>query len=95
MKITNGPVKKRQEELRAEANKGCDVCPCCGEDKPRYEYALTDDTDRGIVTTIPRHKRVGIIRKRWIITDMYICKTCGARWESEPYEEVVDRDAKY
>lgn len=58
------------------ANKGCDVCPCCGE---KYgERRLRIPTCKTWAT--------GIFKTKHYKVDVYNCDSCGASWESEPYE---------
>lgn len=39
MKITRDSRKADKRQLtKAEANKGCDICPCCGETKSIFDY---------------------------------------------------------
>lgn len=75
MKITK--TSKRMSELKTAkeiANKGCDKCPCCGE----------------IYNGLPLEKswyQGRLFRKgRYMKIDCYTCDSCGAEWESEPYE---------
>lgn len=55
------------------ANKGCDICPCCGE-----EYG----------SKIPacRTWAAGIFKTKYYKVNIYNCDSCGASWESDPYE---------
>lgn len=51
MKITRDSRKVDKRKLaKAEANKGCDICPCCGETKSIFDYigyVLGRHTDSG------------------------------------------------
>lgn len=67
------------EKRRIEANKGCNICPNCGETR---EFYFEGNNMKGMGrTTIAYHNR-------WIksyYTDVYNCFTCGCEWESDPY----------
>ena len=59
------------------ANKGCDKCPCCG--KPcDNTLALAKTWYEGGLFKKGRHMKV----------KCYSCSSCGAEWESDPYEWV-------
>ena len=74
MKITKTASKaaeyKRNQEI---ANAGCDVCPCCGETK-------------SVMPTAQISWLKGFLRMKHMRCDYYICRKCGAEWESEPYQ---------
>lgn len=97
MKITKRPdVENPKKILKQKALEGCNTCPCCGETR---QYL---DTKR-IIEAIQNNKLIsyegvdclgevyigGIfnIFKNIVVT-RYKCHTCGAEWESEPYEHV-------
>lgn len=69
--------------MRKRANKGCDVCPCCGEDKPTTYYNPFEP--KGILTG--SKKRGSGFFSSLMVCDLYVCKTCGAEWESDPYPD--------
>ncbi len=49
MKITKTSEEALQRfRARAEANRFCDKCPCCGEAKKHLEY-LRDGIEKGII----------------------------------------------
>lgn len=73
MKITRiAKYPTIMQHERYEANIGCDICPCCGEDKE-------------IAKTFYSFQK-GFIRKKMYGVDRYFCKKCESRWESECFE---------
>lgn len=71
----------KKELKRMQANKGCNVCPNCGESKPYY--IAENGKWKGVhqsVFTIKHHKFFKVYN-----TDPYKCYTCGCEWESDPY----------
>lgn len=78
-----------QEEEKKRANMGCDVCPCCGENRS-FDKCIRDGVGfKGISSIrINRNRSVGSIffgKTESTTVDIYDCHTCGAEWESEPY----------
>lgn len=72
LKISDKPTVMQKE--RTEANKGCDICPCCGnEDIKQYLDPVT-------------YKKGFWFWKRFYRIDCYTCQECNARWQSEPFE---------
>lgn len=69
--------------MRKKANKGCDVCPCCGENMPTTYYGPFEF--KGILTG-PQKRGNGFFSSL-MVCDLYFCKTCGAEWESDPYPD--------
>lgn len=69
---------------RRQANRGCNVCPCCGENKPTTSYSLFEN--KGILSGLQKHG-TGFF-SQGMVWDLYSCKTCGAEWESAPYPYV-------
>lgn len=72
-------------EAREKANVGCYyLCPRCGENRDVLYCVDRGITNEGIVDTIVETicKDTG---KR-IRVDHYRCMTCGAEWQSRPYE---------
>ena len=62
---------------RETANKGCNVCPCCGENR----------MDGCIDHTFKTWKRWSwLLQTKNMKADCYHCLSCGAEWESDPYE---------
>lgn len=83
MKITRqSKTDYTKEELKCiQANKGCNICPNCGESKPFYI------TKKGKSKGVLKHLFVTEHHKlfRYYRTDSYECCTCGCKWESDPY----------
>lgn len=77
MRITKtSDAENRARMARDIANRGCNVCPCCGESKFVLDYLKEGIINKGIldgITSLYGHK------------DFYVCKTCGAEWKSDPY----------
>lgn len=68
------------------ANIGCNKCPCCGETKQSTEYILIGEWNKGIVSGLQKTWAEGFFKMKSMKCDCYHCLTCGAQWESEPYE---------
>lgn len=68
------------------ANIGCDTCPCCGETKQSIDYFIAGEFNKGIVSGIQKTWAQGFFKMKSMKCDCYNCLTCGAKWESEPYE---------
>lgn len=66
------------------------ICPCCGETR-KLQIIRDGLTGRnkfvGTDFIFTRTKRKGIIRTKLICTDVFMCHTCGAEWEGDPYEK--------
>ena len=62
---------------KEKANEGCDRCPCCGRKcgLNGLRLPMSNKTWYG-----------GFLKTRHYQIDTYICSSCGAEWESEPYE---------
>lgn len=59
---------------KQNANIGCDKCPCCGE---AYHG----------LAPIKTWMEGGLFRTaKYMKVDCYTCRSCGAEWESDPYE---------
>lgn len=85
MKITKtSEYANRLKSAKAKANKGCLTCPCCGENKFTTEYSVFED--KGILAGLQRSWVEGLFRTKNMCCDVYHCCTCGAEWESDPYE---------
>ena len=77
--------RKRSDKERANA--GCHKCPCCGEEKTFAQYISEGVFDKGLSGAgVCRTWAEGFIRIKHMKCDCYYCKTCGARWESDPYQ---------
>ena len=88
MKITKTNKEYLNEiQRKKSANKGCKVCPCCGENKTWEHYMKKGKLDKGILAGgMVRSWAEGFFKTRIMSVDYYKCITCGAEWESEPYE---------
>lgn len=89
MKITRTAKEEAAYNSRREiANIGCNKCPCCGETKTLSEYFKEEGVLKGISGGIYKSwYEGGLFRKsRHMRSDCYTCNTCGAQWESDPYE---------
>lgn len=88
MRITRTPQDREFQATRKKiANRGCNVCPCCGETKSWTQYMKEGILNKGIDGgLICKAWAEGLFHTRYIRVDCYSCNTCGAEWESEPYE---------
>ena len=87
MKITKTSEKIAQLNAnKMLANIGCKVCPCCGETENALEYISEGIYNKGIFSGVTRTFTKGIIKLKVMEVDCYKCETCGAEWESDPYE---------
>lgn len=90
MRITK--TAERVSELKhAEriVNIGCNKCPCCGETKQHWDYFRKGIYDKGLSSVGTCKTWVdGLFRMKHMKCDCYKCYTCGAEWESEPYQWV-------
>lgn len=87
MRITkNRTQHKAAESMRIIANRGCDVCPICGETKTLGQYISKESIVlKGISGGTHKTKVKGIFNTHVMHADCYHCLTCGAEWESEWY----------
>lgn len=85
MKITktNKDVM-RMNNRKLIANEGCHICPCC--DETERLYFDSENGTKGIVDGIIKTWHEGFFKTRHMRVDCYVCYTCGAEWESEPYQ---------
>lgn len=71
----------KEELRRIQANKDCNICPNCGEDKPYYMDG--NGKWKGV------HQMLFTVKHRRFLkvyyTDPYICYSCGCEWESDLY----------
>lgn len=75
MKITKYPNDMDPYKIAEDlARKECKVCPCCG----RRESVMERWCDN--------EKTVGIIHRKTINWLSFKCLSCGAQWDSEPFE---------
>ena len=84
---------EKLKEAEHIAKLGCDKCPCCGETKTTNDYYFDEHIiSKGIEDDGVVRKWVGRMKdKKLYETAYYKCLTCGARWESEPYEVLKER----
>ena len=88
MKITkSSEVTSSFTAMKATANIGCNVCPCCGETKSWFQYMEEDGVcNKGVSGGLAKSWIEGVFRLRCMKCDCYKCYSCGAEWESEPYQ---------
>ena len=87
MKITKWSNEVNiSNEKRIIANIGCNICPCCGEVKDTFYYIKQGILNKGIFSGIQKSWIEGFFKMRHMKADCYYCETCGAEWESDPYE---------
>lgn len=92
MKITKSSKEAASfKAAKIAANAGCNVCPCCGENRSQLDYLRDGITMKGVSDGICKNWIEGFFRVKYMQTDCYKCYTCGAEWESKPYEvEIKD-----
>ncbi len=87
MKITKSAsavaISRTQKAL---ANVGCQKCPCCGETKTSIEYMMEGVAAKGVSSGLIKTWVEGTFRIRHMRCDCYKCYSCGAEWESDPYQ---------
>lgn len=87
MKIVKTAKKHKGYNLQKQkANEGCMICPCCGETKTVDYYINKGKGIKGISGGIYSTQTSGLFNTKVLRVDHYVCNTCGAEWESEPYE---------
>lgn len=88
MRITKTATRSAVQQTTKEiANLGCNICPCCGEAKTVMEYFNEGIRNKGIFGgLVCKTLAKGLFRPKYMQADCYSCYTCGAQWESEPYE---------
>lgn len=88
MKITKtNKTFAAAEARKTAANMGCHICPCCGETKSTWDYVRKGIYNKGLsMGGMCKEWCEGIFATRYMRIDCYSCKTCGATWESDPYE---------
>ena len=87
MKITKSSYEASMlESYKRIANAGCKRCPCCGESKSHLEYVSVGELHKGIVSGLSKTWAEGFFKMKSMKCDCYSCLTCGAEWESAPYE---------
>ena len=87
MRIIKTPVDKLQKDsIKKKANIGCNRCPCCGESRSSIQYIQMGRLNKGIISGITKEWTEGFFKTKQMKADCYMCLTCGAEWESEPYD---------
>lgn len=88
MRITKTATHSALQQTAKEiANLGCNICPCCGETKTMMEYFNEGVLNRGVFGgLVCKTWAQGLFHTKHMQVDCYSCETCGAQWESEPYE---------
>lgn len=87
MKVTKSVDDvKRFNTNKSIGNRGCDVCPNCGERSDYFDNLCSGKKTGGIMDTGARTWANGFFKTRYWKADTYKCMTCGCEWESDPYE---------
>lgn len=77
----------KQRLAQQEANVGCDECPTCGETNSFSSYKKQGIFTKGIDSGWNRTWLAGADCNTKMRCDCYHCLTCGASWESKPYQD--------
>ena len=64
--------------VKQNANKGCDKCPYCGEPYKMPSLISKEWYESSGLLGLGRSKHMKV--------ECYSCRSCGAEWESDPYE---------
>ena len=87
MRVTKTSAKVQYlRNVQKAANIGCGQCPCCGESKKSTEWFAVGEINKGVLSGIEKTWVEGLFRTKFMKCDCYFCLTCGAEWESGPYE---------
>lgn len=89
MKITKVPDAYDMNIYeKKKALKDCYICPFCGESRMMgYHNGKVCGIEEGLLGR-QEWVKTGWFKKELMHIDIFICHTCGARWESEPYKNV-------
>ena len=77
---------KEFSEERREANKGCYICPCCGEWRQAFIYDMLGKNLPMCRTGIEVRTERRHINNSFASVDCFFCNNCKAQWESEPFD---------
>lgn len=88
--VRTAQAVKDFKQRKINANKGCNVCPCCGESRRWVDCRNNGLLNQGIFHGYGYTKYVSYgflgLKSKLMHIDTYTCETCGAKWESDPYE---------
>ncbi len=84
------------KEKQRKAREGCDKCPGCGETSSFHVVRNgTPIHYEGIQEHRPRTFYSGFFGFGPLMrVDKYECKTCGVKWESDPYPDQMPKEGK-
>lgn len=87
MKITKLPDKYDMNVYTKDkiSNKN-KICPYCGETKSTLDYLHNGAEFKGIMELPMEMVKEKLFSYKVINYFKYICNSCGAEWESEPYK---------
>lgn len=99
MKITKTSIEEKLDrEIFNQAHDGCDRCPCCYVTNEELLAPLRKSAEHfwAASMALERHPNrfylsyrkynVGVFKPVTMVVDEYKCPKCGAKWESDPYE---------
>lgn len=73
-------------EAQRKADRGCYVCPSCGETRSADDYLYKEGVpDKGIFQTTTEKWEDNTEKVRRIRKDRFYCLACKAMWEGKPY----------
>lgn len=95
MKITKNPDKYDMNVyLREKVLKECYICPFCGEVRTYNPFKVDKDNKLikpyGVWDTNIYHDKsisVGLLKRKSMKVKHFQCMSCGAKWESDPYDD--------
>lgn len=99
MKITKNPDKYDMNlYLREKVLKECYTCPFCGEMRSYNPFHVNEDgklaEPYGVYDTNVYHNvkvNVGLLKRKDMKVKHFQCMTCGAKWESDPYDDTGEK----
>lgn len=90
MKIIWSPKKgEEKDKRRKKANRGCYVCPYCGNDNEIVkleDYSRIRSKEKNNLCdciTVATYGATSFLKKGQV--DLYTCKKCGTQWQSNIY----------